>query len=201
MNVLRKALFLRLLSGKLGSALGRALEGATVRPYQSGYSRQPFRAPNLPTLTDSNRGKLIIAAWQLERQYNLAPAALAEWCGYIDPDGFFLHLENFLAAAIDEGDKEVLNILIQTIRGEHPIGAISRTGVRALLASSNPEAWAEVERLLLLAQRQEGLRQTIFESVDELRPEAFKRFLGAIIEHNLLRFSSVARYAIWTTYR
>src|SRR5262249_1534328 len=49
------------------------------------------------------------------------------------------------------------------------------------------------EKLLLAAQRQEGLRQVILETIDEAHPDAFRRMLRLILEHNLVRFSSVVR--------
>lgn len=193
LGLIKRTLFLRSINGKVGAALERALETAKDRPYQSGMYRQPFRAPNYESFADGNRGDALAAAFQLTRGYQQGTAFLAEWVGYLDPYGFSVRYDLLLSAAIDIGEKDVLRILIQTIRGEHPVGVISRHGIRALLGCSKPEAWAEVERLLLAAQREEGLRQTILESVDELHPEAFKRFLGTIIEHNLLRFTSVSR--------
>ena len=50
-----------------------------------------------------------------------------------------------------------------------------------------------VEKLALAAQKQEGLRQTIFESLDETSTGALKYMIRVIIKHNLARFSSVVR--------
>jgi hypothetical protein len=48
-----------------------------------------------------------------------------------------------------------------------------------------------MEKALLAAQRQEGFRQSILETVDEAHPHAFRRMLRLIAEHDLARFSSV----------
>ena len=63
----------------------------------------------------------------------------------------------------------------------------------ALLCAGREEGWERVEALLLAAQREEGLRQSILEVVDEAHPEALRRMLDLILEHGLSRFSSVAR--------
>jgi HEAT repeat protein len=77
--------------------------------------------------------------------------------------------------------------------GEHEIGAMGRHVTRGLLVASRADGWAFVENLLLAAQRQEGLRQTILETIDEAHPEAFRRMLRLIVDHDLTRFSAVVR--------
>ena len=64
---------------------------------------------------------------------------------------------------------------------------------RALLAAGRPEGWEFMEKLLLAAQRQEGLRQVILEAVDEAHPDAFRRMLRLIRENDLTRFSATIR--------
>ena len=44
--------------------------------------------------------------------------------------------------------------------------------------------------MLLAAQRQEGFRQSILESIDISLPDAFRHMLKVIIDNNLVRFSS-----------
>ncbi|BCX04301.1 MAG: hypothetical protein KatS3mg053_2239 [Candidatus Roseilinea sp.] len=79
---------------------------------------------------------------------------------------------------------------------------MGRHVTRGLLASSNPEGWACIEQLLLAAQRQEGLRQVILESVDECHPDAFKRMLRLILDHKLIRFSATLRaFHVWLGYQ
>src|SRR4029077_10972110 len=101
-----------------------------------------------------------------------------------------------LAAVIDgggaEGDK-VFEILKESATNQHEVGSMGRHVTRALMACAKPEAWEFVEKLLLAAQRQEGLRQVILEAVDEAHPEAFKRMLRLVLDHNLLRFAATVR--------
>ena len=86
------------------------------------------------------------------------------------------------AVAIDAGDElgqEIFDILIASAKGEHEIGAMGRYVTRSLLLANRPEGWEFVEKLLVAAQRQEGLRQTILECVDEAHPIAYQRMLKA----------------------
>ena len=50
-----------------------------------------------------------------------------------------------------------------------------------------------MEKMLLAAQRQEGLRQVILETIDEAHPDAFARMLRVILDNDLCRFSAVIR--------
>jgi hypothetical protein len=75
---------------------------------------------------------------------------------------------------------------------------MGRHVIRGLLSASRPEGWEFIEKMLLAAQREEGLRQSILETVDEAHPDAFRRMLRCIRENNLGRFSAVVRAAdVW----
>ena len=113
-------------------------------------------------------------------------------------------LSTLLAAAIDAGGKtgdEIFEILCASARGEHEIGIMGRHVVQALLCASRPDGWEFIEKMLLAAQREEGLRQTILETVDSAHPEAFRRILRVILENNLVRFSATVRALdVWLGY-
>jgi hypothetical protein len=78
-------------------------------------------------------------------------------------------------------------------KGEHEVGQMGGHVVAALLMSARVEGWEFIEKLLLAAQREEGLRQTILEFIDESHPDVFPRFLRVILEHDLVRFSAAVR--------
>ena len=78
--------------------------------------------------------------------------------------------------------EQVFDTLIASARGDHAIGAMGR----------------HVTTGLLVAQREEGLRQVILETVDEAHPDAFRRMLRLILDHDLIRFSATVRAAdVW----
>ena len=165
-------------------------------PYQSGWMRKPFRAPQHPRRADAARVAWLQSLLHTARPYQDQTLPwLAAWASYVG--GYQADaLGVLLAAAIDQRDavgEEVFDILLATARGEHEIGAMGRHVTRALLAADRPDGWEFVEKLLLAAQRQEGLRQTILESVDQAHPEAFRRMLRVIRENDLTRFSATIR--------
>jgi hypothetical protein len=130
------------------------------------------------------------------------PVWLAAWGNYLAPQACTdPAVGPLLAAAIDGGGPtgdRVLQTLIEVGNGEHPVGVMGRHVVTALLRADRPDGWEYVERLLLAAQRQEGLRQVILEAIDEARPAAFDRMLTLIAEHNLVRFAATVRaVGVW----
>lgn len=89
--------------------------------------------------------------------------------------------------------KKIFQLCEDIIFSKDEIGKVTRNIIKALLNSEKPESWQLVEKLLLSAQRQEGLRQTILEALDETSIGALKFMIDVIIENKLTRFSSVVR--------
>ncbi|MDB5310431.1 MAG: hypothetical protein JWO38_4633 [Gemmataceae bacterium] len=171
-------------------------------PYTVGYARRAFRAPSRPEVYAATRQEYLenlfdelgdvpddvlsaewVAAWAVHLGYR------ADEFGYL------------LAGVIDAGGaaaESVLTILKDSAANRHEIGGPGGHATRGLLCSGRKDAWEFAESLLLAAQRQEGLRQNILEAVDEAHPEAFRRMVGLLLDHNLIRFASVARAAgVW----
>jgi hypothetical protein len=163
-------------------------------PYQLGYSRRSFRDPQHSETIDSKRCQWFSLTIEILQGYEEDLVWLARWCPYL---GYYVdNLGYLFASAIDRGDElgnEIFNILIASAKGEDEIGAVGRHITRALLVANRPEGWDFVEKLLIAAQRQEGLRQTILETVDEAHPIAFQRMLKLILNENLVRFAAVLR--------
>ena len=124
----------------------------------------------------------------------------AQWAPYVDhawsPD---LGLGRVFAAAIAAGRTDVRDALIASAHGRDEVGGMGSHVVVGLLAAPDPAGWEVVEALLVAAQRQEGLRQSVLEAVDLAHPDAFLRMLGVIIEHRLVRFAATVRaVSVWT---
>ena len=129
------------------------------------------------------------------------PVWLARWAGHLQAQSWAVssHLVGWLlAAAVDAGNDEVFELLVASADGTDEVATMGRHVPIALLCAERTDGWECVERLLLSAQRQEGLRQSILEVVDEAHPEALRRMLALIAEHDLSRFASVTRaIAVW----
>ena len=164
-------------------------------PYQTGGSRKSFRAVSAAAENNGARDQWLMQMLSMAGRYGAQPLEWwAAWTPYLGGSQDALGL--LFAAAIDGGDAEgeaVFETLLQSARGEHEIGAFGRHVCRALLVASRREGWEFMEKMLLAAQRQEGLRQVILETVDEAHPDAFARMLRVILDNDLCRFSAVIR--------
>lgn len=175
----------------------RTLEAMlTHYSYPTGYTRRAFRAPN-HQLQVQRAADWLRDVWAVVREY---PTQDLQWFAvHAGLLGWGSHyLAPLFAQAIDDGDDAVFQILKDTANTNHEIARMGRHVPAAFMASHNTEAHELAEGLLLAAQRQEGLRQVILESVDEASPEAFIRFLDVILREDLLRFAATVRAAgVW----
>ncbi|MFA6243433.1 MAG: DUF5724 domain-containing protein, partial [Candidatus Hydrogenedentales bacterium] len=176
----------------------RAWEMLRVMPYQADFgARMGFRAPHTPQVTAITRLRWLRYTAELLARYECDIEWTAAWAGYMNPGAYGCNYINvLLAAALDIGDASsdrVLEILMASARGEHEIGGMGYHVVQSLLMCSRPDAWEFVEKMLLAAQREEGLRHAILETVDFAHPMAMQRILRLILEHDLLRFSATVR--------
>jgi hypothetical protein len=196
----RKRIF-AVLFPKLADVLERAWQLIGRLPYETDYDRKPFRAPGLASVYQGARFNWLQTLVGSLNRYDQDVAWVAAWAAHLSGYYGADQLGILLAAGVEAGGakgEEVFGILKESATNEHEIGSMGRHVSRALLVASRPEGWEFMERMLLAAQRQEGLRQVILESIDEAHPTAFRRILRLILDNNLLRFSSVVRAAdVW----
>jgi hypothetical protein len=189
----------------LAPAVERGWQLLDRLPYQAGWGRKPFRAPKHPDALLARRVNWVAKLLPVVGPYQQNITWFAAWAPHLAHYSAADTLGILLAAGIDAGgddSDEVFEILRASAAGEHAVGAMGRHVTRAFLSASRPEGWDFVEKLLLAAQREEGLRQTILESVDEAHPEAFRRMLRLILENNLARFSATVRaFDTWLGYQ
>ncbi|MBY0528119.1 MAG: DUF4132 domain-containing protein [Gemmataceae bacterium] len=174
----------------------------TRLPYTAGYNRRAFRAPGRPAMYHDRRQSFLESLLDTVEHLpddTLTADWLAAWAVHLgwrsDPLGYLF------AGVIDQNGPaadSVFTILKDSAANRHEVGGPGGHATRGLLCCARPEAWDFVESLLLAAQRQEGLRQSILEAVDEAHPQAFGRMVGILLDQNLIRFASVARAAgVW----
>ncbi len=190
----RRVIFEAAAPGHSG-ALERAWQLCDRLPYQTGSLRRPFRVVDRPEVDVLRRAQAVRGAASALGAYQGDLLWFAAWSAH------FHGIGELLAAEIDHGPHgdEVLATLLEIVGGTHPFGTVSHSSIRALLMCDRVEAWEAVEQLLLAAQRQEGIRQVVFESVDESHPEAFRRMLRLTADEKLTRFAAVVRaYGVWS---
>ncbi|CAI2769077.1 DUF4132 domain-containing protein [Flavobacterium collinsii] len=171
-----------------------------MKMYQDGYTRRSFRAPN-------NKKQLLINRVNFLRSL-LHPSQIYS---YQDGDTVYYDLSieeqirfdtevsnsknqyTIWSAAIDLDRENLFQLFEDIIFNKDSRGKVSRNIIKALLNSEKKESWELVEKLLLAAQRQEGLRQTVLEALDETSIGALQYMIKVIIDNKLTRFSSVVR--------
>lgn len=158
--------------------------------YQEDYNRRSFRRPNDKDTVYVNQINFIVSLIHYATMHKFSLQEAISYDNHLQTYG---PVAKVWAAAIDAGDEPIYKHMIGILDGEVEKGTVSRNIIKALLLSEKPEAWKKVGDLLLAAQRQEGLRQTILECLDETSKGAFSYILNLIIENNLIRFSSVVR--------
>ena len=197
----RRRQVLQAIHPQLGELLAAAWPAMVGDPYTTDGHRRPFRAPHDPDLTRTVRTRRLADLVGIVLDHDEPISWFATWLGHLpiwDPDAV---LGRFLGVALAGGDvqvREVREVLHATAAGDHPIGLISRGNLVALLNSPDAVDHDLVVSLLRAAQRQEGLRSVILESVDLAAPTAYRRMLDVVREDGLTRFASVARAAgVW----
>ena len=165
-------------------------------PYETASDRKGFRAPGEQAIHAARRWEWLCNIFESLKGYDPDITWCAAWAPHLSGYWAADQLGLLLAAAVEKGGKEgeeVFSILRDSASNQHEIGSMGRHVTRALLVCSRPEAWDFMEKLLLAAQRQEGLRSVILETIDEAHPQAFVRMVKLILEHNLLRFAATVR--------
>lgn len=167
--------------------------------YQSGYDRRSFRAPNNEKFVLLNQINLIKNLLQFPSTYSYSSnfkyynLSLEEQIIYDHALSNNSSQFYIWSAAIDNGNKEIYQLIEDIIFNKNTEGKVSQNIIKALLNSEQKHCWELVEKLLLAAQRQEGLRQTVLEALDETSIGALQYMTNVIVEHKLTRFSSVVR--------
>ena len=199
---LAKALF-----PKIGDVVQAALALQECLPYQVGYARKAYRTSGHKELILVRKREVLSSLVTVLLGLDEDLPWIAAHAAYLEPQwwGASNAVGSLLAAALDLGTataKDVDSILRESAAGTNEIGTMGRHITNAFLCARNPDGWRFVEGMLLAAQRQEGFRQSILESIDIALPDAFRHMLKVINDNNLVRFSSTVRAAdVWLALR
>ena len=162
----------------------------------------PFRSPGDPDATVARRTDWLRAMINLSgylKDGTMSPEWLAAWAPHLELgwNQFQVSIGVLCAAVIDDGPSKpanaVFDVLQQSLLKEHDIGEMGRHVIMGMLCSSREDGWEAIQKLLIAAKRQEGLRQSIFELMPAAHPMALRRMLRLIVTEKLARFSSVVQ--------
>ncbi|HEC08023.1 MAG TPA: hypothetical protein ENI86_00480, partial [Acidimicrobiales bacterium] len=191
------------LHPQLGPSLAAWWKAAVSQPF--GWGPGAFRAPSDPALTRDRRIRDLKDLVGTAGPHAEPLEWFAAWAPYLSvPDRFVVEpvdIGPLLAAGIDAGGpvgEATFRTLIDSATGEHPIGGMGSHVIVGLLRSSRTGGWEFIESMLLTAQRQEGLRQSILEAAGGAHPDAFTRIIDLISSEDLIRFAAtISAVSAW----
>ncbi|QYR54896.1 DUF4132 domain-containing protein [Fusobacterium hwasookii] len=176
----------------------------TKTPYTMGYTRRMIRSSNYRNYIDKLFSVLstfvgynffnVTAKDILTKNYNFE--GVEGW----DLQNLVSSLENkyIIANEIDNGNQEVIDFINEALTSGSSKN-INYETLSAVFVSENKALVEMAGKLLLAAQRQEGLRQQICETMDGGTQENFDYMFKIIYDNDLIRFSSVKRaLGVWT---
>jgi len=101
--------------------------------------------------------------------------------------------EFVLAVKIRKGDEEIISLLHEAMMGDNSEILLTRTMIEAIVISGHEGLLDDLEKLILAARFQEGLRQQILEAADKGSAKTLSRFLKICIDEDMFRYSAVIR--------
>lgn len=98
-----------------------------------------------------------------------------------------------IACELLKNNEKVIGYCKDVLTSENNTAVLTRDVIKAIEQSHNQELQNLLTQVFLAAKLQEGLRQSVIETVDEHQIDYFISMIEVISENNLLRFSSVQR--------
>ena len=152
-----------------------------------------FRLSNSGKLSDSCVREYVVAALLIALHGASLDDLVRNRHTIRPPEFYYFDYSAFIAAAIRQGNAEVIAATKEVFVAENNVGILSRELVCAVERSDNEELHDALIDLLKAAKLQEGLRQVILESGDSYNMDFYLKLLKVIDEEGLLRYSSVRR--------
>lgn len=176
------------------------LEKLPSFPYSRGYYRRPVRAANVgyhyQKALDRLKDFFCIAASGLSMETILKGGTTEQERTFIQD----IDYAALLSVEIDEGNPAIIEQVKDILSSENNhSGIVTYNLLQGIVMSRNTELHELEGKLLLAAKLQEGLRQSIAETMDSGTVEAFIHLFRIIKDNNLQRFSSIKRaVGTWT---
>ncbi|HAQ08144.1 MAG TPA: hypothetical protein DCR24_11725, partial [Bacillus bacterium] len=170
------------------------ISNAPKYPYSEGYDRRPYRTKNLEMHWERILEKCV-SLFDLARYHGPMIRLLANR----DDDMNTTVLPDVLAYELDHGNAQAEEFVKNSIYGDNSIAWLNRDVLKGIMLSHREEFYKMAGDLLVAARLQEGLRQSIVESMDEGCLAATTYLMKVIIDENLVRYSSIVRAMdVWT---
>lgn len=184
----------RLLGKYPGNILRYIVNHRLEYPYSVGYYRRPFRTTSIkyhiPTIIDRLTSIIELSRHEYSITDYLTNPDYPVYSGVIS---------DIIAYEVDNNNQEVIKALKDIVYGDNNTALLSTTIIKGMCLSHSQEVYDMLGQLLISARLQEGLRQSIVESMDEGTMEATLYIFKIIMENDFVRYSSVVRALnVWT---
>ena len=180
-------------------AFNNAVDRVREYPYSVGWGRRSCRSDNYLSYTE-RIGRIVM-------HFQDAHCIDADICDVLTgnlPEDAYCYLKSrntrtagfapeLLAYELDHDNTKLEAIVTDVVNGDSEFSVVSRDLIKGIVMSHNPRMHQLLCRLLLAAKLQEGLRQAVCEEADWGTMEAFHAILSTILEHDLIRYSSIKR--------
>ncbi|OIJ20163.1 hypothetical protein BKP45_10300 [Anaerobacillus alkalidiazotrophicus] len=162
--------------------------------YSTGFYRRPFRTADWKQHTS---GLIWKAACLIDLYKD--PFSLIDYLTTPNYPYDNEVIKDIIAYEIDHQNEEVLTALKEIIYGENNTALLNRTMISGMFLCHQEEVYKVAGDLLIAARLQEGLRQSIVESMDEGTLLSLIYMLKIVLKEELIRYSSVVRALdVWT---
>ncbi|GGG07496.1 hypothetical protein GCM10010912_60180 [Paenibacillus albidus] len=176
------------------------VDHAQEQPYGIGYARRPFRSRELEVHRMRIFNKINALIFMEILEFSLPEYLKANHeKDYSTSYRIDVALADVVAYELDHGDGGMLDLLKEAVYGDNQGAQLSQSMIKGVFLSHNPEALKMTGELLIAARLQEGLRQSIVETMDMGTLSNNLYMLKLIIDNDLIRYSSVVRaLGTWT---
>lgn len=178
---------------KLADAMEWVWTNAERRPYAvRRFGLKPFRGLRDPRFIREQNDCFFRDLIKQLSGYDPDAAWLATWGQHIEIGGGGAYIQLLSAVMCMGGARaeEARVILKQSASNQHPIAVMGPQVIFGLLSTDRPDDWEFIGKLLLAAQRQEGLRDSILAVAPLGHPGAFSYLLQLVLDEDLVRFAS-----------
>lgn len=176
-----------------------AVDNVRDYPYSISWGRRSFRSNNYLNYVE-RIGSIV-------RHFQDAHCLDADICDVLTgnlPEDAYCYLKTrntrtagfppeVLAYELDQNNPRLEQIVTDIVNGDSEFSVVSRDLIKGIVMSHNERMHQLLCKLLIAAKLQEGLRQAVCEEADWGTVEAFHAILSTILEHDLIRYSSVKR--------
>ena len=180
-----------LLPSWLSEILSHLLDYRETKSEMRGLYR--FRLSNSGKLSDSCVREYVVAALLIALHGASLDDLVRNRHTMRLQEFYYVSYSAFIAAAIRQGNADVITATKEVFVAENNVGILSRELICAVERTDNEALHDALIDLLKAARLQEGLRQVILESGDSYNMDFYLKLLKVVDEEGLLRYSSVRR--------